>query len=241
VYALFFLIATELLLCYGGGDAKAILSLSTLLLFVVPLVTVVYATVHLYQSREFVELLLAQPVRRGRLYAGLYVGITLALTLALAVGIAIPVVVHGVLMENGLRAVFATVLFVATALTCVFTAIAFLIALWCEDPMRGLGAAIAAWLAFSLVYDALVLVAVATSGNWPLERPVLAAMFFNPIDLARVMLLMQFDSSALMGYTGAVFHRFFGGAGAWAAAAAMAAWVAVPAMAGARAFRRKDF
>ena len=240
-YGLFFLVAAELLLRYGGGDAKALLSLGSVVLFVVPLVTSVYATVYLSHSREFVELLLAQPVRRGVRYVGLYLGITVALAAGAVAGLAIPLLVHGVLANPALRGGVLTLLFAAVSLTCVFTGVAFLIATACEDRMRGLGAAVAAWLALSLVYDALVLVAVATAGNVPLERAVLGAMFLNPIDLARVLLLMQFDAAALMGYTGAVFQRFFGGFGMFAALLAMATWIAVPALAGARAFRRKDF
>jgi len=241
VYGLFFLVAAELLLRYGGGDAKALLSLGSVVLFVVPLVTSVYATVYLYHSREFIELLLAQPVRRDVLYVGLYLGITLALAAGAVTGLVVPFAVHRVLLDTALRRGVITLLFATVSLTCAFTGVAFLIATWCEDRMRGLGAAVAAWLSLSLVYDALVLVAVATAGNIPLERAVLGAMFFNPIDLARVLLLMQFDAAALMGYTGAVFQRFFGGFGMLAAVLAMGTWIALPAIAGARAFRRKDF
>ena len=66
---------------------------------------------------------------------------------------------------------------------------------------------------------------------------MLALMLANPVDLARVLLLLRLDVSAPMGYTSAVFERFFGSAGG----AALALWVAVPAMLGARGFRRKDF
>jgi len=78
--------------------------------------------------------------------------------------------------------------------------------------------------------------------DYPLERPALAAMIANPIDLARVLILMRLDVSALMGYTGAVFKNFFGGTGGLTVAAlALALWVAVPAWLGVRAFQRKDF
>jgi Cu-processing system permease protein len=66
-------------------------------------------------------------------------------------------------------------------------------------------------------------------------------MLLNPVDLARVVMLMHFDSSALMGYTGAVFQRFFSGTGAFVAGFALLGWIALPTLAGARAFRRKDF
>ena len=41
--------------------------------------------------------------------------------------------------------------------------------------------------------------------DYPIERPMLGLMLANPVDLARVVLLLRFDVSALMGYTGAVF------------------------------------
>jgi Cu-processing system permease protein len=52
---------------------------------------------------------------------------------------------------------------------------------------------------------------------------------------------MRLDAAALLGYTGAVFERFFGGSGAWLAAGMLLFWIAAPVAAGARWFRRKDF
>ena len=67
-------------------------------------------------------------------------------------------------------------------------------------------------------------------------------MMANPIDLARVLILLRLDVSALMGYTGAVFERFFGSTGgALLASLALVMWTGVPLLLGARRFQRKDF
>jgi Cu-processing system permease protein len=83
------------------------------------------------------------------------------------------------------------------------------------------------------------------AGNYWLiyyARPMLAAMFANPIDLARLVMLSQFDVAALLGYTGALFHQFLGGtAGLLVAITAITLWATVPALLGARLFHRKDF
>jgi Cu-processing system permease protein len=93
-----------------------------------------------------------------------------------------------------------------------------------------------------VLYDGLVLVVVAGFSDWPLETPMLVLSLLNPVDLARVLLLLTFDVAALMGYTGAVFERFFGGAlGAASALAALVLWTALPFLAGLRGFMRKDF
>ena len=240
-YALFFLLVTDALLRFGGGSEKALLSLVDVVLLVVPLVATVFGTTWLWDAREFTEVLLAQPVGRGRLFAALYLGLALPLALALVVGVGVPFLVHGV-GAPGDRGTLATLLLTSVALTFSFVAIAFLIAVRADDKVKGLGAAIVTWLALTLVYDGVILLVTTTLGDYPIERPLLGMLLANPVDLARVQLLMRFDVSALMGYTGAVFSSFFGGVrGPLLSATMLLAWIALPAWLGLRAFRRKDF
>jgi Cu-processing system permease protein len=129
-----------------------------------------------------------------------------------------------------------------SALTLVFTGIAFCVALKFEDKLTGLGAALAVWLILALVYDGALLLIVAMMSDHSLEKSLLAASLANPIDLVRIALLLQFDISALMGYTGAVFSHFFTGSGGLLViTAALAIWIGGPLTAGLMAFNRKDF
>jgi Cu-processing system permease protein len=193
---------------------------------------------HLYQSREFIELLLAQPVGRRPLFAALWAGLTLPMALAFVAGVGLPFLWHGVGDAGG---TLATLLLAGAALTAVFTALAYLLAVTFTDRAAGLGAAILAWLLLAVLWDGLILVGVATLSDYPLEKPVLVAVLGNPIDLARVLLLLQIDLAALMGYTGAVFERFFGSArGLLVSAGALAAWVALPVWLGLRRFVARD-
>ncbi|MEO6878657.1 MAG: ABC transporter permease subunit, partial [Gemmatimonadaceae bacterium] len=160
--------------------------------------------------------------------------------LAFAVGLGVPFLFRGIdaTAWNTLAALLAA----GTVLTGAFSAIATLIAIRCEDRLRGLGTAIAVWLMLTVVYDGLVLFILAVMSDYPLERATLAMMMANPIDIARVALLLRFDGAAMMGYTGAVFLKFFGGAlGATIAITALMAWIAAPVALGMRAFQRKDF
>lgn len=240
-YGCFFLVVTEGLLRFSGGDARTILSLASIVLYVVPLLTLVFGTVYLYNAREFTELLLAQPVGRRALFVGLYSGLTIPLVLAITVGVGAPFVLRG-FADPAPRAMLAAVIGTGVALTMIFTAIAFCIALWCDDRLRGLGAAIGIWMLGAIVYDGLVMAGVAAFSDYPLERAMLVLTLANPIDLARVTLLLQLDVSALMGYTGAVVQQFLGGAtGSLVAACALLLWIAGPVALGVRAFARKDF
>jgi Cu-processing system permease protein len=239
-YATFFLVATSALLRFSDSDTKALLSLVNVVLLVVPLANVVFGAMYLYASREFVELLLAQPIKRRQLYAGLYLGLALPVALASALGIVLPLVVQGASGEA--IWIGATIAAMAAALSGVFTALAAVVAYGIQDRVRGLALAVGLWLAVAVVYDALVLLVAARFADYPIERPLLASMIANPVDLARLILLRQFDVAALLGYTGAVFERFFDGAtAAVVAAGAITLWVAAPALLGARLFNRKDF
>jgi len=239
-YAVFFLLATEGLLRFTGGDEKTLLSLANVVLFVVPLVTIIFGTIYLYNSREFIELLLAQPLKRRTVFAGLYLGLAIPLSVAFLGGISLPFVIHGLTADA--RGPLATMLLGGGALTLIFTGIAFCIALRFEDRLTGLGAGISIWLLLALVYDGVVLFGVALLSNHAIEKPLLLISLANPIDLVRIALLLQFDISALMGYTGAVFSRFVSGAtGLAVVAAALTAWIGTPLLLGFSAFKRKDF
>ena len=240
-YALFFFGLTDVLLRFGGGGARAALSLMNVVLLLIPLVAIVFGTIYLYNAREFTELLLAQPVHRRQLFAGQYLGLALPLSAAFVVGLGSALGLHA--GEDADH--FATLVVVAACgivLTLVFTALAALIVARVDDKVKGIGIAIGLWLAGTVLYDGLVMLGLMAFADYPLERPALAAMIANPIDLARVLILMRLDVSALMGYTGAVFEKFFGSAGGTALASlALVLWTGVPLLLGARRFQRKDF
>lgn len=238
-YAAGFLLLTEAILRFGGGGPRAVASLLNVVLIVIPLVSVVMGTLFLSGSREFILLLLAQPVGRRSLFTGLYLGAALPLAGAFLAGVGAPVLARG---GAGLGVAGLILAATGVLLTLAFTALAFFAAVRYEDRARALGTALLGWFAATVLYDAGVLFVVVAFSEYPLETPMLVLALLNPVDLARVLLLLTFDIAALMGYTGAVFERFFGSAvGIVAALGALVAWAAVPFLAGLRGFFRRDF
>lgn len=239
-YALFFLASTSLLFRMSDTESKALLSLANVVLLIVPLVNVLFGTVYLYNSREFVELLLAQPIRRRTLFAGLWLGLIAPAVAAAVCGIGVPMLLLAT--EATTWQVGAVLLGMCAALTVVFAGIATVVAYVIDDRVRGLAVTLAMWLLLAVIYDALTLMAAVQFADYPLERALLAATIANPIDLARIVLVLQFDVSAMLGYTGAVFARFFGDAsGMVISGMALLGWAVVPMLIGVRVFRRKDF
>ena len=105
-----------------------------------------------------------------------------------------------------------------------------------------LSVGITLWLVFAVLYDGLVLAVTVWYQDYPLETATIAMVTANPIDLARIIVMLTFDYAALMGYTGAVFQKFFGEAlGILVSATSLALWTVIPFTLGARAFKKKDW
>ncbi|MFZ5624536.1 MAG: hypothetical protein ACOY71_08905, partial [Gemmatimonadota bacterium] len=100
-YGALFLLLTDALFRFGGTGPRVVLSLMNAVLVVIPLVSVVFGTLYLSNAREFIELLLTQPVRRGSLFAGLYLGLALPLAAAFVAGVGLPFVAHGAVAGTG--------------------------------------------------------------------------------------------------------------------------------------------
>ena len=240
-YGLIFLILTDSLLRFGGGGPETLLSLSNVMLLFVPLVGMIYGILYIYQSREFVELLLTQPIDRKILYWGLFLGIATPLMAAFVVGSMLPLAWHGILLLDWTAS--AMVLILGGVLTLIFVSLGFVFGLmFYEDRIKGFGFTIVIWLFLAILYDGLVLTLVFMFGDYPLDQFVIVVSMLNPIDLARIMVMLEFDISALMGYTGAVFNRFFGSnMGIITASGMLTAWLAIPMWFGMKVFQRKDF
>ena len=241
LFALTMLLLSESVLRLTGSGARALTAMLNIVLVVVPLVTLVFGVISWHASREFNELLLAQPVRRRSLFAALYLALVAPLAAAFTIGLLTPFIVHRAITSDAIALLLATV-GAGCALTLVFGGLALLIGVSVDDRLRGVALGLAVWLLLTVAYDGLVLLVATTFADYSLERPMLALTLFNPVDLARALIVMQSDTAALMGYTGAVMHRFLGSAlGSVASLLGLVAWIVIPALTARRAFERRDF
>jgi Cu-processing system permease protein len=97
------------------------------------------------------------------------------------------------------------------------------------------------WFYFSLIYDGLVLLLLFTFSDYPVEKFTLLLSSVNPVDLARIFVMLRLDVSALMGYTGATYKDFFGSStGTLFSGGILMLWAVIPLWLAIRAFRKKD-
>ena len=117
-----------------------------------------------------------------------------------------------------------------------------MVAVLSEQRVKGIGLTIVLWLFFAILYDGIILFILFVLEDYPLEKVTLILSMFNPIDLGRILILLQFDIAALMGYTGALFTKFYGNLlGSSVALIALWIWGVIPVYLGYRAFSKKDF
>jgi len=241
VYFAFYLALGFVLLFLNNDINKAIITLLNIIIVLTPLIGTVFGVMYYYNSKEFTELLLAQPIKRSTIFMGQYLGISISLTLSLCVGLGIPFLLYG-LFKSAAIFDFSLLLVVGAFLNFIFVALAFNIALSNENKIKGFGYAILIWLFLAVIYDGLFLISLVMLNEYPLDKFSLLATMLNPIDLSRILILLKLDISALLGYTGAVFKKFFGtNLGMIISFSVMALWVLLPVWRINRKLRKKDF
>lgn len=234
-YALFLFAVSFSLFQLEGNESKALQSLLNIILIVLPLVSIVFATTHYYNSYEFIELMLAQPLSRKKILLSEYGGVSLSLSCAFLAGTGIPILLCSF---NGTG---LAILFTGVMLTLIFTSLAFLASVLARDKAKGIGIALLLWFYFTLIYDYLLFLILFNFSDYPLEKIIPLFSSLNPVDLGRIFIMLKMDVSALMGVTSAMYQHFFGSAtGILFTAGIMLLWAIVPLLIAMRIFSKKD-
>ncbi|PJB59137.1 MAG: ABC transporter permease [Bacteroidetes bacterium CG_4_9_14_3_um_filter_41_19] len=241
VYFFFYLVISSSLLYLSGDVSKVIISLMNIILILVPLIASIFGVMYYYNSREFTELLLAQPIKRTNIFLGQYIGLAVSLSSSLLFGLGIPFLVFGIFRSSEIWN-FIILIVTGIFLTFIFSAISFLVALKNENRLKGFGIVIFLWMFMAIIYDGLFLLSLIVFKEYPLETISLILSMLNPIDLSRILILLKLDISALMGYTGAVFRKFFGtDTGLLLSTLILIMWTVLPVWAIVRVSGRKNF
>jgi len=234
-YTLFLLLVSLSVFNLEDNASKGLASLLNILLIIVPLISIIFSTIYIYNSAEFIELLVSQPLKRSTLWMSEFIGLSSAMSFAYFIGAGIPILLYQP------DAVGLTMIGTGILLSIIFVSIALLASVKTRDKAKGTGVAILLWFYFSIIFDGIVLFILFQFQDYPMEKPMLIFTALNPIDLSRILILLKMDISALMGYTGAVFKDFFGTVtGTVIALSTLLLWVAAPCWLSVRSFVKKD-
>ncbi|MGB4845184.1 MAG: ABC transporter permease [Ferruginibacter sp.] len=234
-YTAFLLLISISIFNLEDNSAKGLLSLLNIILIIVPLVSLLFPAIYVYNSSEFLELLVSQPLKRKTIWLSLFSGLAASMAFAFFVGAGIPILLFEATPTGFMM------LGTGLLLSVIFTALAMLAAVKARDKAKGIGVVILLWLYFSVIFDGLILFVLFQFADYPLEKLMVGATVFNPIDLSRILILLKMDVSALMGYTGAIFKDFFGTQlGLIISFLVLVTWVFIPTWLSLRKFKHKD-
>lgn len=240
-YFLFYLIISFGLLLINTTFSNTITALLNIIIILSPLISSVFGITYFYSSKDFSQLLLAQPIDRKKIFIAQYLGVSLSLSLSLILGLSIPFILFGILSSSDLLD-YILLLGTSSILTFIFSCLSFYFGIINDNKLRGFGLTVLIWLIVAVVYDGFIMVMLMIFREYPLTTPSLIAMFLNPIDLARTVLIINLDLSALLGYTGASFKLFFGTFyGIIACTVSLLIWLFVPLALLIRQIEKKDF
>lgn len=234
-YTLLLAVISFSLFMLEDSAEKALLGLMNVVIFLIPLVSLVFSTIYLYNAAEFIELMLSQPIRRRVLLTRMYSGLAIAFMVATLAGMGLPVLLYGTSLQ-GLLLLLSAIL-----LSLIFSAIALLASVLTRDKARGIGLALLLWVYFAFIFDGLVLMILFQFADYPLETPMIVMAMLNPVDLVRIFLLLQIDMSAMLGFTGAVFQKYFGNLpGMLISTGVMLLWMLLPLWWAVKRFNKRD-
>lgn len=234
-YTLFLMVLSWSVFNLEDSSNKGFLTLLNVVLLVVPLFSILFSTIYLYSCSEFIELLVSHPVKRTEIWKSLYAGLGISLVLAFVVAAGFPLLFYADLYQALLLIVTGSLI------TLVFISIAFLAAIVSREKAKGIGIALLVWLYFALLFDGIVLFLLFQFSDYPIEKFMVLFSCTSPIDLVRIVNLIQLDASVMMGYTGAIFKNYFGTTGGLVLSLGiLLAWLALPFWWSLRIFKRKD-
>lgn len=235
MYTILLFIISWSVLGLDNNETKATLSLLNVVLLVVPLVSIIFSTIYMYNSSQFIELLLSQPVPRGKVWFNLFLGLSTALILAFLLGCGIPILLYSSI-ETGL-----SVLITGIFLSIIFTSLAMLAAIFSRDRAKGIGISIFIWMFFAIIYDGILLLLMFQFADYPIEGIMATLAAINPIGLSRIFVLLQLDVAAMLGQAGAIFKQVFGaGGGMVISLLILTIWTFVPFLWSLILFNKKD-
>ena len=210
--------------------------------FLLPLFALLLGVFSFLTHREYLEILATQPISRRDIVLGKYLGLLISVLAAAALGFGLPGVIIAASIGVEGAGTYLLVVGFSCLLAAVFTGLSMLIAFLAGRRPVALGIAIAVWIFFELVYGLLMLATTLYLPPTLAKNVLLVGLGGNPVDVVRVLCLLQVGGPPLFGPAGATLIKLTGSAtmATTIGLAILAAWIVVPLALAVEVFKRQD-
>ena len=221
-----------------------IVSLSSLTIFVVPLVALLISHDAIVgeMERGTMLLLLSYPVSRLQVLLGKFVGHLSVLTFATVFGYgaaAIALLISGAEISSGSWVAFANMILTSILLGAVFIAIGYLISALVRERATAAGIAIGIWLLLVVLFDMALLGALAVDQGRTISSAALSSMLlFNPTDVYRLFNLAGAENVSVLTNMSGIANQ--ASLSPLVLLATLVVWVLVPLTLAGLSFSRRE-
>jgi Cu-processing system permease protein len=224
------------------GFNRTSASLLSLVLYLVPLVSLMMATQSFSGGAVENEILFSQPISRSEVLIGKLLGLFASMAAATLAGFGLGGLV--IATQADLDDVWGYPIFVALSLilSLVFLSLAALVSMISRRQTKAFGLALLIWFFFVIFYDLLVLGGSLLLRERSANYFIFASLFGNPVDMVRVAGLISLQGEEIFGPAGAALIKFLGGEilGVAAVIVSLFVWIAVPILLSLRLLKKQD-
>lgn len=224
------------------GFQRTTASLLNLMLYIVPLVSMLMAVQSFSIDGGTTDQLFTEPVTRSEIVLGKLGGMVGANVLATLFGFGFSgLIIARNVGTKGLASYLILVGF--TILTgMVFAGIATWLSILMRRTVRAYALVLVTWFVLVLLFDLLVIGLNFLLPERAANHLAFTAVFFNPIDAARVGTLLATSGKEMFGLAGALLTRSVGGVGQATAllCASLVAWIVTSSVAAIIQLNRQD-
>lgn len=221
---------------------RTTVTLLHLVFIIIPVVALVAAGQSICSDPGYFEFLSSQPVGRSDIMLGKVLGLFLALTIMTVFGFGMGGLI--IALKSNSQGIWKFFIFIATSVTLglIFISLSTLLSVLSRRKPTALVTTLIVWLFFLFIYDFIVLAASYYMEEAYLRTVLYFSVLGNPIDMARVIVLLTVGGEAAFGAAGAGLLRTFGGpvTSAISAVGLLTVWILAPLATAVLVFRKQD-
>ncbi|MHB1051102.1 MAG: ABC transporter permease [Bacteroidota bacterium] len=237
---------------YGGIMAEGFSGMQTftrtsvsilnLVLYIVPLISLVMGTISFTGDKGSMELLYSQPVSRAEVMIGKILGLFFSITLSMISGFFVAGALIATVNDAEGLIQYSMFVLLSLMLALVFLCIAVVVATMYRRKSKAFGVALFLWFFYVLFYDLIAVAGSVMFSGQSANRFLFLSLFGNPVDMVRVAGLIILDNVTIFGAAGAALLRFLGGSSVSiiVLTAAMILWVGIPVYISNRMLKKQD-
>jgi len=224
------------------GFTRTSASLLNLVLYLIPIVSLMMGTLSFTGEKSASELLFSQPVTRSEILLGKILGLFLSITTATFLGFGLAGLVIASQVGTGGLTRFLAFVGLGLLLALVFLSLSAMVAVLSGKKTKAFGFSLFLWFFFVLFYDLLVIGLTFVFQAKTANLFIFLSLFGNPVDMVRVSSLIMLNGTPIFGAAGAALVKFLGGqlASNLLLISGLGIWVISPLLISDRVLRKQD-